>query len=124
MRERLALLFPWLVLGIVLGGIVLDRTRTRDVAVLAADVAMPAAGMAPQQQASALVARDPVCRMDVARGSSWVARWGEREFLFCTQACREEFAGDPARWLEAPASADRPGWRSWASRWCWCCPSA
>jgi Cu+-exporting ATPase len=47
-------------------------------------------------------ARDPVCGMRVDR---WVAtssaRYGDKEFVFCSERCREKFLTEPNKYLPA-----------------------
>jgi Cu+-exporting ATPase len=52
-------------------------------------------------QPGADTAIDVVCRMEVAKGTAHRARYGDREFYFCSKGCREKFIANPAHYLTA-----------------------
>jgi len=49
--------------------------------------------------------RDPVCGMSVSTDAAFRAEHADREYLFCSQGCRDRFQADPGRYLtETPTS--------------------
>ena len=51
------------------------------------------------------MAIDPVCGMSVEREGAPHFRTDGQTFFFCSDACRRDFAGDPAGYLRTPARA-------------------
>jgi YHS domain-containing protein len=50
---------------------------------------------------------DPVCKMDVNPASAEAQSvFGGVSFYFCSQACKEQFDCDPARYLDATDRAE------------------
>ncbi|RME49947.1 MAG: YHS domain-containing protein, partial [Deltaproteobacteria bacterium] len=97
MNRRFALAFPWFLLALVVGIIVFDQSRVRDVIELPANAAVSPAGDVPVGSV-----RDLVCGMNVRPRTAYPLRIGSRTFYFCSTRCRDRFLEDPARWMRAP----------------------
>ncbi len=63
------------------------------------------AGDAERRQEALL---DPVCGMTVQASSPHHYRHEDRDYYFCCAGCRDKFAADPARYLDAPAAESAP----------------
>ena len=51
---------------------------------------------------STLIAKDPVCGMDVDRETSLLsAKHGEKLYYFCSAGCKDAFQREPERYLGA-----------------------
>ncbi|MBM3284933.1 MAG: YHS domain-containing protein, partial [Candidatus Aminicenantes bacterium] len=57
-----------------------------------------------------MVARDPVCGMEVQEDSAAaVSQYQGKKYYFCSESCRIAFDRDPVRYLFAPPVPDVPG---------------
>src|ERR1700687_2714414 len=48
---------------------------------------------------------DPVCGMRVDRGTQYRSTLEGREFLFCSERCRERFRANPTQYIKEAASS-------------------
>ena len=94
-------------------GLDLGRTSHREIAVaiLAELVQLRAAGLlagaAPARASVPATATDPVCGMTVTAGpGSYPVEHDGITYYFCSAGCRQQFAGNPAAYLERGSHAD------------------
>ncbi|MGH7107131.1 MAG: YHS domain-containing protein, partial [Acetobacteraceae bacterium] len=62
-----------------------------------------------EEVSSNAIQKDPVCGMSVSADSKYRVAYGGREYLFCSNRCREKFAANPEQYTKAlPVSAAAP----------------
>ncbi len=103
MRGKVATAFPWLFLLLMAGIIVTDQIRPRGALTLDARLASQIATEALSSTDGGPTDRDPVCRMVLRKASAYRLQLPGRDYYFCSTACRNEAAREPARWLAGRA---------------------
>jgi len=84
--------------------ILAEIVQTRNAARASADriASVPTVAAAP---AAPLTALDPVCHMTVTIATArHTGTWDGRTWYFCNPRCKDKFLGEPARYLDAPAT--------------------
>ncbi|MHC5052219.1 MAG: YHS domain-containing protein, partial [Planctomycetota bacterium] len=92
--SRLALSFPWLLLLLVGGWIVIDQTRGRETEHVE---------VAAARDSSLL---DPVCGMSVTADTAFRADVDGKEYHFCAAVCRDRFLGAAAKEEQGTVAVD------------------
>ncbi len=55
----------------------------------------------PLQKAVGLMAKDPVCNMNVSEaGCKYVSHYGGRTFYFCCEHCKKDFDSRPDKYAK------------------------
>jgi Cu+-exporting ATPase len=55
---------------------------------------------------------DPVCGMEVTEDDAAASvEWAGRTFLFCSEACRDEFVADPEEYLDEDEEELEPSYQ-------------